>query len=687
MKNGEPSESSSLNREIIMDAESDPNIVIPLDHHIRVTYRKAFFEKHGLFTWISEFKLGTAGYRDTMNMENFFATDAPFNAHSMMIVAEAMARIYNKRGYQSIHFGGEVRRYTADIIQLVSRIFSFHDITVHLHAEKETTPIWASSFGIFYNELDGGANVTASHSQSFKQGFKPLDEKGMQLIDMAEEIRDEVKRIGKEASGAPFSIGLKPFSASNIKSDFLYLDAYAAYLRDIVPAEAFALIQKAQKRGVKVVGSTVGGSMHENSLPIFDHLGITTGPGGMIQYMHWEKRDDFHRVGEIDGEDYGCDPTKQMIYRNIGIKEKLLTGEFHLGFIWDPDGDRFNLITSAEDAIAHQADQMGLEVERIKGEEKCIVYFKPNQIYFLNTAVRLEMMAGSGELFQYDWVIGTTFPTSKSIGELADVFNRKYAAEFEKHGTRIRVFNTPVGFKYFGNMVSDIERRLEEGGEVILMNAIGEKVSLGKNPRVLIMAEESGGATMGGIQWAYSRNGKRRSLALKEKDAMQIALMNLGIMGKLYLEGKSFAEFYIQKIEEFDIRYRFYERIDKKLFDESLTGKARERARALGNEVKEFMIEAFQALTRGEPVRSVQRTLQSMVGDGVTIPEIKRVFWAGDGTYIDFGHFWFELRASGTDAVLRFYIEGKEQETLHAVNSAFAGVADEKIRELSNPNL
>jgi phosphomannomutase len=64
------------------------------------------------------------------------------------------------------------------------------------------------------------------------------------------------------------------------------------------------------------------------------------------------------------------------------------------------------------------------------------------------------------------------------------------------------------------------------------------------------------------------------------------------------------------------------------------------------------------------------------------VPEIKRVFWAGDGTYIDFGTMWFELRASGTDAVLRFYIEGKDREFLDTLNKAFVGIADRKIKEL-----
>jgi phosphomannomutase len=403
--------------------------------------------------------------------------------------------------------------------------------------------------------------------------------------------------------------------------------------------------------------------------------------------MHWQKRDDFHKVGEIDGENYGCDPTKQIIYRNIGLKEKLLSGEIHFGFIWDPDGDRYNIVTIAPGSVKKRAEESGLEVEFVAGTGKCIVYFKPNQIYFLNAALKLEMLAESGDLFKYDQVIGTTYPTSKSIGELADVFNKRYAKEFAQSGTRIRVFNAPVGFKYFGDMVGEIEAQLDRGNEVVLKDVTGKEVPLGRSPRILIMAEESGGAAMGSATWRLSKHKNRKSLAMKEKDGMQIALMNLGAMSKLYLEKKSFAELYVEKIEEYDIQHRYYSRIDKTLFEESLIGEAREKAKAIGNKAKDYMVGAFKALTLKKSPREAQEALQELVGQGVRVPEIQRVFWAGDGTYIDFGTLWFELRASGTDAVLRFYIEGKDKEFLATLNKAFVGIADRKIQELRMPKM
>ena len=667
---------------IEIQADKDPHIRVPDEQDVRIVYRKSFFEENGLFKWISDFKLGTAGYRDTIDMNDFFSTDAPYNAHTIMMVAEAMARIYNKKGYGSVHLGGEVRRYTPEIIQLIGRIFASHGVTVHLNAERDTTPIWATSFGVFYNELDGGANITASHSQKFKQGFKPVDEKGMQLLSVADEIAEEVRRIGQEAKSESFSITLSAVSSPYIRKDFRYLEAYADYLKDIIPEEALRLIHEAQKAGMKAGVSTVGGSMYENSLALFERFGIKAGQGGLIQYMHWEKRDDFHKVGEIDGENYGCDPTKPIIYRNIGLKEKLLSGEIHFGFIWDPDGDRYNIVTIAPASVKNRAEESGLEVESIAGRDECIVYFKPNQIYFLNAALKLEILAESGDLFKNDQVIGITYPTSKSIGELADVFNKRYSKEFDQSGTRVRVFNTPVGFKYFGEMVGDIEAQLGQGGEVVLKDVTGKEVSLGRSPRILIMAEESGGAAMGSATWRLSKGKKRRSLAMKEKDGMQIALMNLGVMSKLYLEKKSFAELYVEKIEEYDIRYRYYGRIDKTLFEESLTGEAREKAKAIGNKAKDYVVDAFKALTRKKSPQEARDALQKLVGEGVRVPEIKRVFWAGDGTYIDFGTMWFELRASGTDAVLRFYIEGRDKAFLDSLNKAFVGIADRKIEEL-----
>ena len=40
-------------------------------------------------------------------------------------------------------------------------------------------------------------------------------------------------------------------------------------------------------------------------------------------------------------------------------------------------------------------------------------------------------------------------------------------------------------------------------------------------------------------------------------------------------------------------------------------------------------------------------------------------------TFVEFDSLWFELRASGTDAVLRYYMEGRDPELVAELNEAF----------------
>ena len=97
MNNKLPTEQEGHQPPIEIEVGKDTDISIPTDRAVKITYSKDFFQKNGLFEWVSEFKLGTAGYRDTFNLADFFQTDAPFNAHTIMMIAEAMARIYERR--------------------------------------------------------------------------------------------------------------------------------------------------------------------------------------------------------------------------------------------------------------------------------------------------------------------------------------------------------------------------------------------------------------------------------------------------------------------------------------------------------------------------------------------------------------------------------------------------------------
>ena len=151
---------------------------------------------------------------------------------------------------------------------------------------------------------------------------------------------------------------------------------------------------------------------------------------------------------------------------------------------------------------------------------------------------------------------------------------------------------------------------------------------------------------------------------------MQIGVLALCLAARLHGEGRSWARYYLDLLDEYDVRWRFYERIDLTLFDESLKGEARELARAAGNDRKDATVAYFASLEGRDPA-DIAADLQARLPEGTGLPAIERCFRAGDGTMLELNDQWFELRASGTDAVLRYYMEGEDPARVSAVNLAF----------------
>jgi phosphoglucomutase len=117
------------------------------------------------------------------------------------------------------------------------------------------------------------------------------------------------------------------------------------------------------------------------------------------------------------------------------------------------------------------------------------------------------------------------------------------------------------------------------------------------------------------------------------------------------------------------VRWRFYERRDVTLFDEALKGEARRKARLAGNARKDATV-AFFASLQGLAPDAVAAELTARLPEGAALPEVERCFDAGDGTLLEMTGLWFELRASGTDAVLRYYMEGEDRAEVSALNEA-----------------
>jgi phosphomannomutase len=610
------------------------------------------FDAYSLNEWSERFSMMTAGYRDQLDPGDAANPDVPFNSLTIAIMAEAKARVFKRKLAEGtvshVHIGGETRPHTQEFIAILSRVYAAHDIRVHLRAGVKTTPIWYSSFGVFYQEYQSGDNLTASHSPYFKGGWKPMDSDGKQLLEDAKIVEEEVRSIVRNRD----QIRLAPWlSSGNILHDFDVDDAYASYLRSVVGDSMIAEISRAAGNGFKCAACTVGGSMRATSERIFSRLGIPTGTTGVVQYFMAEEDSKYHSVGFIDGIHHGADPGKPQIYRHIGAQDLLCEGKTDVVFIWDPDGDRFNMVTRAPAPLGEVAAEFGLEIEPFPGEDSCIVYFTPNQIYLMLAVYRLAALKQEGLLRKYDWFITRSVATTRALDEIAAKAN-------------IPAAEVRVGFKYMGALSEWAESRANLSDK--FGTPTGSQIMLGANPRVLLMCEESGGAVFGGIQPLNNRSGSRSLLALREKDGMQIAIMALSLACHLFHNGKSFAEYYCDLITENNIQHKHYRRRDVLLYDESLTGEKRDNAMREGllkrDRIMAFFFSLINRTKSGETLPAICHEINSHLPKNTgKLAGLKELCDVGDGVYMNFDDLWCLIRPSGTDAVVRYYVEGESR--------------------------
>ncbi len=622
-----------------------------------ITLTEDIIRTYSLDTWADGFSLMTAGYRDNLNPSELNDPNVAFNSLVLAILGTAKANVFNAKLLQGeqahAHVGGETRPHTQEFIAILARVYAAKGIKVHLRSGTRTTPIWYSSFGIFYNEFQSGDNLTASHSPYFKGGWKPLDAKGQQLLKEENDIIEQVKNIVKNRE----TIYLSSWVDENILFDFNVDSAYFEYQQTVVLDKSRTEIVQALNKGLKVKICTVGGSMKATTEKLFPLFGIPTGPAYGVQYVYGEEDSQYHGLGQNGEEHFGPDPSKSQLYKTIGAENFLLTGESNLFFIWDPDGDRFNIITIAKGKDITKAKEIGLTVKQYPEQNMAIIYFTPNQIFLMLIAYRIRILKKMDLLDKYDWFIACSISSSRAIKELA---------EFHK----IPVIYVRVGFKYMGELSSWLSNRVSD--HTPFKNAVGDEIRIGKNPRALIMCEESGGAVFGGTKLLNSKNGSKSQVALHEKDGMQLGLMTLSLASYLHNREQSFASYFCNLIKKYNIQHSYFNRADISLYKENLKPKELLKARAKGDDVKKRIMTFFNQLAKhaanGKTMEELDFEIASKIDESShkKLPPLTRICLVGngtllEGTYLEFGGFWFLIRASGTDAAIRYYIEGKDE--------------------------
>jgi phosphomannomutase len=633
-------------------------------------------ELYGLDKWAEEFSLMTAGYRDRLDPDDANNPDVPFNIVTVAILAQAKARVFKKKvapgEVGQVHLGGETRPHTQTFIKIAAMVYAADGVKVHLRKTLQTTPIWYSSFGVFYEGYQSGDNFTASHSQYFKGGWKPMDGSGQQLLAEEAEIIAEVRAIVRNRE----TLQLGPWSPNPlITHDFDVDAAYVAFQNSAIGEKLIAGISEAGRSGFRCSICTVGGSMKATSERLFSRFGISTGSGGVVSYYFGEESSDYHKIGQVGDQNYGVDPSSRRIYRSVGAQQKLLSGETDIVFLWDPDGDRLNVVTKAPISIKDTALAAGLEVDEEQSNQECIVYFTPNQLYVILAAFRIDVLRAAGQLSGRDWFIGLTYPTTKSLEELAAIEG-------------LRCVRVPVGFKYIGNLCQQIEASLT-GGDVVFENSIGERISLGRTPRALILCEESGGATLGGSELLTDRSGERSMLALREKDAMQLGLLVLCLAARLHQPKVSFAKYYCDLVEKKGLKFIHYSRKDVRLYDEALMGDALKAAKEEGLRNRDKIMDFFGKLADDHKagrlsLQGVQQAINDLTPpDVLRLPAITRACRAGNdllhGMLFETAELRFLVRASGTDALMRYYVEGRDDASADALQNTLIAVQNKLI--------
>jgi len=313
---------------------------------------KEVIEKFQLERWLEEYekeaKVSTGGIRGPQNVLYYWDTRFPINQMGVALATLGKALVLKDEiKDREIHkiVSGEVRYNTKSYIELISRLQAALGIKIHFPFNQDITTVWMVSFLIFMLDYDGGEYVTSSHAVSSKTATKDLDNQGSQFLpEMSLAFVEKIKMIFNQAKNNDqgYTIKLSKRNDPKIVEDFDGYDMYAEYLKKGVASKTnIDLINKAQKKGLKIIYDNVGGCMYRNLPPILSKLGIND----VYQWHNIKEDPFFHGLGKIWRDkkffDLSCDTTLPEVVDTMGYEENLKTEEIgKIVLMTDPDADR-----------------------------------------------------------------------------------------------------------------------------------------------------------------------------------------------------------------------------------------------------------------------------------------------------------------------------------------------------------
>jgi len=638
---------------------------------IKFTITKKIIEDLGLEAWLQNYekeaKVSTGGIRGPQNILYPWDTRFPINElgvalstiGKVLVLKDDLRRDFRKA------LGGEVRYNTDRYIDLISRIQAQMGVATHLPRGRAPVPVWMISFLIFMLDFDGGEYITSSHAISSKIATKDLYNEGSPFLpEMSLRFVEKIKKIIKEAKENPegYLISLSPQNSKLIVEDLDGYDLYVDYLkRNVARDTNLELMRRAAGNGFRLMCDTVGGCMYQPMLTILRRLGLQE----IFEWRNTEPDPFFHGIGKdwrvnpATGKkeffDYSCDFCLFDVAKRAGFEEDLKDKPIgYIVLITDPDGDRLNIGQIESPEKVATLEHLGIDYIKIDGGKIFVVY-NPTFSFLLIMDFYMKQLAREKILGNHPRFIVVTAPSPKSWNEWA-----------EKNG--IKVVTTPVGIKEIATVIKKTEKQIldDPEGNVGIENIFGEKVDLGKNPRMIFGGEESGGMITGLEDFVESVGG-RKALAMRDKSAGEAIIVATALASFLYFEKKSIIEYLEEILKENEIKSAVYVRDDIIYYNESepdpsLLQREKSNGEKRRDKTDTFYLALALSVREKEILLEGARKLLSEVIPELNFSELLALKFVGDATFFQFTENMFvEIRRSGTDAKMRGYAGGPEK--------------------------
>ncbi|MDD5750839.1 MAG: hypothetical protein PHU56_04350 [Candidatus Pacebacteria bacterium] len=635
-----------------------------------LTLNKKLVDDWRLEEWLADFKkeaaVSTAGIRGIQNILYPWDVRFPINLVGLALATIAKVLVLKEEHSQGILekvLAGEVRYNTKLFVELISRIEAAMGVKVHLPLNRQTVPVWLVSFMIFMNDYDGGEYVTASHAVSSKTATKDLDCQGSQFLpEYSVACASRIGEIIKQAKKNGYPINISPKDSPLIIRDLDGIDAYSDYLKKGVAVPGnLSLIKKASKEGLKVLFDCGGGSMFAVMKGIFEKLGISP----VFDFCRTEEDPFFYGIGKILREnqetgqpeffDLSCDISLLDVVKTAGFEEILKDKEpGYLVIMVDPDGDRIVLGQIEPKERAAFLDKMAIGYIDL-GKERIFTVYQPTFGFLMLMDFYARGLKEAGIFNDHPRMMIKTTSSSLAWDEWARFNN-------------ITVVNTPVGFKEIAAVMKKAEKQIKHdpAKEIVISDAFGKEVRIGSQPRLVFAGEENGGMIVGPEEYIKSRQG-RMAMAMREKSAGEGAVLAASMAAYLFQEKKFLSDYLKETFDSNEISFRHYFRVDEVYYNESqpdpeILMREKKEGEKKRDEIYSFYLSLALALRQGKiSLEDAKAILGEACGD-FDFNGLKDLIFVTDGVYFKFDDMFAEIRKSGTDAKMRFFFCGRDNE-------------------------